>query len=218
MAELTSFRRRFPEREREREREGGDKEKQKRKKYYNKQKKKTTTIDEFTYYFCLGSFINALCTNVVNIVNKWFSPDAHDRNGNAKHLWRRFSAEFKSWFCEKTVTFQLSPEVNIKVTTNHFESILNCLCVKHRVIRGDLIGRGSLNKNSENFLNWYVPNASQRAWWYTTSILRWSIAGLNSERSFPKTKSHSKVQEISLSNYLTISEWRVVGFIFSWVY
>ena len=47
----------------------------------------------------------------------------------------------------------------------------------------------------------------------TRSIFQWSLTGLNLEFSFFKTSCHTKVEKLSLPNYLPIAEGRIVGFI-----
>ena len=56
-------------------------------------------------------------------------------------------------------------------------------------------------------------NPSARAGYDTRSIFKRSLTGLNSEFSFSQTSCLTKAEEPSLSYYLPIAGWRIIGFI-----
>ena len=56
-------------------------------------------------------------------------------------------------------------------------------------------------------------NPSARAGYDTRSIFKRSLTGLNSEFSFSYTSCPTKAEEPSLSYYLLIAGWRIIGFI-----
>ena len=59
----------------------------------------------------------------------------------------------------------------------------------------------------------YLPNPSARAGYDTRSIFKRSWTGLNWEFSFSSTSCLTKAEEPSLSYYLPIAGWRIIGFI-----
>ena len=56
-------------------------------------------------------------------------------------------------------------------------------------------------------------NPSTRAGYDTRSIFKRSLTGFNSEFSFSLTSCLTKAEELSLSYYLPIAGWRIIGFI-----